>query len=645
MSKKQDTRVLPSSYDCYRLTNSLYYYMRNNVCDAAHMLYEKLMGSVFEINGRKELWGGFPRMTMPRHKLRLDQILNTNFAESVGMYQALNANDKFRLNALNLFGVGWVLRPFAAYLSSLRFRLQLLIDGSICMMLDKFLITKLTTDVEINKSAEYHEVYADDVVSPVPVGTVDHERPKQYPYYGAMESGALLPEKIDGETVEYYHFAQATTSFKKCSVLKGTFYTLYNGEYYEIQDHVIGALNNKNIYRKKKDGTYENIGACVDNNLIILGKTRNITYTSQDENVIYRGLMATQDTKYLGQFYVDMENEDIALIKSHLNVILTHYSTILSLTGRKRPSYSGIASNVRYTLADLSERINNFIECLNSGDFPSKDTTKLDLVPEDEYTVRMLKLKINEIVDKITFECFFSLLLDESSEFYANYSLNDLLKKLYDTTKLGEEGWSDLLHSAERSNYQQQRYPTAFNGYSYNDLRVAYVPEDINKMTILFDYIAKDGLRKYNTGLSGTIGGEVEARERSHEPLVRDEGGSGDGYNPYEHRIPLSTVCDLPHIADVWRNCDYPGSMYIISQVCKLLNSKLSNGKAWIDVWETFVNERYSGNSATMDLLAQIKELIKKVNLILELAPVAAMMLTDLAFRTVDYCVVEEQRE
>ena len=636
--------LLPSSYVANsKFTDDCFCHMRNNVCELAQFLREGLTGKLFmRASGNRHVEGGFPHKPIDYGRqdpyIKPDQELDTRFNESVGMYQASHESDVFRLNALNVFGVGYILRNTASFCVKYRNRFQLLIDSVISTMLPKFRITD-PAGRPLSSEEKYYELEI----------AQDRTTPKPNEFYVTIPSGDLTVADAN-----YYFYNPAYAGFEKCAVLNptGSYFTKVNETTYAaIGSHVIGALRGQDIYQLLPDGTYRNLGNSWDESspfgellVVIPGLTRNNTYSDASQCKLFRQVTASDTEQLAAQLYVDCKNEDIERLKNYVNLLIRHYRTVLVVTNRKKFKYREILYTTPFTVEDLMVRINSLVECCN---FQDDGRPVIHPLPADDYSVREMKLKVNQLVDAICQEAFFLRLIDETDEFYQRYTLDYVIEDFLKEIRLNEDAWKDLIDSGRRADDQQQDETIVheFDGYCYNDLGFVYNPY---KHQFNIDQWKQMDFTLYNQEASyGTSW--IKGRVVPHPEGYRDDVTCP--YLTYYTSIPggpleekvcdLSSVLDLIIISDVWRACDYIGSMYVLDCTTRLLDSKSPDGDLWLD---GLINPRVDVTPEQQNLLNilydKMLEIRRRLNVIFGMAPVAALTVTDLGVRVSDYSVI-----
>ena len=634
---KGETHVLPSSYIANsRMTDDCFCHMRNNVCDMAQFLREGLMGRLFMRKDGRHIEGGLPHKPIDfgrKTNLPLDQALDTRFFESVGTYQACHENNTFRLNALNVFAIGYILRNVAAFCVRYKNRIQLLIDSVICTMLPKFKITKKADGTIIDESQLYYELNVAN----------DPTTPKENEFYVTIPSGDLTRSDHI-----YYHFIPKSetndSGFKRCAILdpKNTYY-LKNGPntYTAIGSHVVGDLTGNDIYQRLNDGTYRNLGLVWDSSsrfgelvVVIPGLTKNNTYASSSpENCVLFRQVTADDTELFDKLYVDCTNEDVERVKNYINILIRHYRTVLIMTSRKRYKYREIVETTPFTIEDLAVRINALVD---SGDFKDNEgnplITPLSLA---EYTIRDMKLKINEIVDAIDKEAFFLRLIDEEDELYQRYTLDNILSDFLKDIRFNELAWDDLIASCLRSHAQQNGAYTKreWDGYCYNDLGFVYNPYDAERNMQVSRAV---DFTQYGEIVAETIGVTVQRQSIPYD----DDTTAPRVYGALTHLL-LSDVLDLVIIADVWRACDYIGSMYILDCTLRMFRARAPDGELWKDGLMHPRIEVTSEQQVKLNrVLEKLNDIESRLDLMFGAAPVAALTVADLGLRVSDYSVI-----
>ena len=639
---KGETHVLPSSYIANsRMTDDCFCHMRNNVCELAQFLREGLLGRLFKRSDGRHIEGGFPHKPIDfgRHSnLPLDQALDTRFFESVGTYQACHENHTFRLNALNVFAIGYILRNVAMFCVKYKNRIQLLIDAVISTMLPKFKITRRPDGTVIDESQKYYELKV----------AQDPTTPKENEFYVAIGSNEMTNTNYN-----YYFFIPADknndSGFKHCAVLdpgtvgneKHYFTKNANGTYTQIGTHVIGALTGKDIYQQLGDGSYRNLGLSYDKNsrfgellVVIPGLTKNNTYTNPSKCVLFRQVVVSDTQEWFDKLYVDCTNEDVERIKNYVNILIRHYRSVLIATYRKKFKYREIIESVPFTIADLAVRINALVE---SGDF--KDPEGRSIIQPllvTDYNIRDMKLKLNELIDAINHEAFFLRLIDETDELYERYTSMRAIEDFLKDIRMNEKAWQDLIATCSRE-HEQQHDPTIvheWDGYCYNDLGFVYNPYEHEKCISIWDTL---DFTKYD---------EVSPVSWVKGRIVPFPTSLGDKTEPYHTyagstQTDLSDVLDLVIIADVWRACDYIGSMYVLYCMLGMFKTKAPDGELWKD---GLLNPRVTVTPAQQaklnELLDILNDLEARLELIYGAAPVAALTIVDLGLRVSDYSVI-----
>lgn len=642
---KGETHVLPSSYIANsRNTDDCFCHMRNNVCDMAQFLREGLLGRLFMRPDGRHIEGGFPHKPIDfgrkEKKLPLDQALDTRFFESVGTYQASHQNNTYRLNSLNVFAIGYILRNAAMFCVKYKFRLQLLIDSVICTMLPKFKITRRPDGTVIDESQKYYELKV----------AQDPTTPKENEFYVTISSGDLTASRYN-----YYFFNPTTNGFVHCITLdpRNTYYLKddSDGLYVPIGTHVVGDLTGHNIYQQMGDGSYRNLGFAWDETnrfgeliVVIPGLTRNNTYESPSDCVLFRQVTAEDTETFWDQLYVDCTNEDVERVKNYVNILIKHYRAILIATSRKKSKYRQIVDGVPFTIADLIVRINALVECADFRD--QEGRVIIHPLNENEYTIRDMKLKINELVDAINQEAFFLNLIDINFPLYERYTMMNAIRDFLDDIRMNEKAWKDLVASGKRADEQQQdpKIVHEFDGYCYNDLGFVYNPYD-HQFNIdqwdWFDFTKYDEQPAYGTNwIHGRVVPHPDGyREKTSPFITYYTQEPGDA--PVNHEAELSDILDLVIIADTWRACDYVGSMYVLDCTLRLFDTKSPDGDIWKD---GLVNPRVpvtpEQQAKLNELLDIVDDLEDRLSILFGSAPVAALTVADLGLRVSDYSVI-----
>lgn len=631
---KGETHVLPSSYIANsRFTDDCFCHMRNNVCELAQYLREGLAGRLFLRPDGRHIEGGFPHKPIDygrkENKFPLDQALDTRFDESVGMYQACHEDDTYRLNALHVFGTGYILRNAAMFCVTYKNRLQLLIDSVISTMLPKF---KITVPADPDKNLDPEQMYYELNVAHDPT------TPKENEFYVTIASNAMASVGYS-----YYAYSKEENRFKPCATLdpNGTYYTKSGDGFVQIVEHTVGEFRGKDVYIEMADGSYKNLGNAWDDTnpfgelvVVIPGLTRNNTYTNPGECKLFRQIVALDTDALRDILYVDCTNENIELLKNYVNILIKHYRTVLVATHRRKSKYREIVGDAPFTMTDLLVRINYLVY---SGEFAKEDGTHIEQVNPDDYCIRDLKLKVNELVDAINKEAFFLKLIDESDEFYKMYNLDHIIEDFLAAIGFNEAAWDDLIASAKREHEQQADSSETvheFDGYCYNDLGFVYNPYEHTRNYQLWktldftkygdhgDYYAATWRRQMDLLKFGTTG-----------PRIRE--------NTDEYSLFLTEVLDLLIIADVWRSCNYIGSMYVLDCTLNMLDAKAPDGELWMD---GLINPRVEltpYQEAKLNVLyAKIVDFNNRIDLLMGAARVAALTVADLGLRVSDYSVI-----
>ena len=627
---KGETHVLPSSYIANsRMTDDCFCHMRNNVCEMAQFLREGLLGRLFKRTDGRHIEGGFPHRPIDfgrKSNLPLDQALDTRFFESVGTYQACHENATYRLNALNVWAIGYILRNAAMFCVSYKNRFQLLIDSVICTMLPKFKITRRPDGTVIDESQTYYELNV----------AHDPTTPKENEFYVAIGSGDLVNTNYN-----YYYFIPADdhndSGFRRCAVLdpgtvahpKRYFTKNASGTYEEIRTHVVGALTGNDIYQLLDNGTYRNLGMAHDETnkfgkliVIIPGLTRNNTYTNPVECVLFRQVTVDDTQEWFDKLYVDCTNEDVERVKDYINIILRHYRTVLVASYRKKSRYREIIDTVPFTLEDLVVRVNAIVDCCNFTDH------------EGHLLINHLKLKINEIVDAINKEAFFLRLIDINDELYIRYSSMNALSDFLRDIRMNEKAWQDLIASCLRTHEQQldSTIVHEWDGYCYNDLGFVYNPYDHENCIRIWDTL---DFTQYNEPFNWMKGRIV--------PFPTNLGDKTEPYyiNPALEKTDLSDILDLVIIADVWRACDYIGSMYVLDCTLRMFRTKSPDGDIWKDgILNPRIPVTPEQQAKLNTLLNIINDVESRLDVLFGAAPVAALTVADLGLRVSDYSVI-----
>lgn len=162
------------------------------------------------------------------------------------------------------------------------------------------------------------------------------------------------------------------------------------------------AINGLDIYvRRYNDGTYyfKPVGNAGRYRTIVPGYTRE-NYYSTDVNDchIWRAAVSGDVVR---QLYSDKTNENLDMIRRAVNTFLSHYSQAMLMLRRDPPLASAIPATQPYTVGDLVNRINAIVVAINVYADPEAGLYPIELLATDEYNIRPLKLKCNEIVDLI----------------------------------------------------------------------------------------------------------------------------------------------------------------------------------------------------------------------------------------------------
>ena len=634
---KGETHVLPSSYIANsRNTDDCFCHMRNNVCDMAQFLREGLLGRLFMRPDGRHIEGGFPHKPIDfgrkEKRLPLDQALDTRFFESVGTYQACHENNIFRLNALNVFGIGYVLRNAAMFCVKYKFRFQLLIDSVICTMLPKFKITRRPDGTIIDESQKYYELNV----------AQDPTTPKENEFYVTIPSN-----EMSSPSYKYYYFNPVVNGFAKCCTLDPSkeYFTKDGDTFTRIGTHVVGALTGKEIYQLLGDGTYRNLGLVWDSTgrfgelvVVIPGLTRNNTYANVNDCVLFRQVTAADTDRFWNQLYVDCTEEDVERVKNYVNILIKHYRTVLIATSRTKSKFRQIVDGVPFTIADLAVRINGLVK---SADFKDPEgRAVIQPLNEEDYSIREMKLKINELVDAINEEAFFLKLIDINHPLYSKYTSMNAVEDFLNDIRFNDKAWDDLVESSLRT-HDQQEDPTIvheFDGYCYNDLGFKYNPYEHDASV---DRFCRLDFREYDLQ-GGRLSNIMVGRVVPHTPGYRD-----DITEPYyvefdgTTQIDLTDIIDLVIIADTWRACDYIGSMYILDCTLRMFKTKSPDGDIWKD---GLINPRVEvtaeQRTKLLELLDVINDIESRLSILFGAAPVAALTVADLGLRVSDYSVI-----
>jgi len=621
--------LLPSSYVAdSKFTDDCFCHLRNNVCDVAQFLREGLLGRLFKReNGNMHIEGGFPHMPIDHGRkdphIASDQILDTRFYESVGTYQANNENTVFRLNSLNVFAIGYILRHSAEFCVRYKYRLQLLIDAVICTMLPKFRITR-PADRPLSEEEKYYELVAQDPTNP-----------KEHEFYVAIPSG-----EVAVAANHYYFFNEMFNSFQRCAVLnQGDYFLKTDNGYSLIGVHTVGDLRGKDIYQRLSYGTYRNVGNAWDKTsnfgeliVVIPGLTKNNVWSNPADCILFRQVVADDTAELASKLYVDCTNEDLERLKNYINILIRHYRSILTVSHRKKFKYREILDSVPFTIEDIVLRINALVDCCDFRD--TLDRPIINSLRESDYSIREMKLKVNELVDAINQEAFFLKFVDINDEIYQKYNLDNIVDDFLDAIRFNEDAWDDLVASSAKS-HDQQTDPILvkdWTGYCYNDLGFVYNPYDSQRNQRVWDAL---DFRQYNNRvfeLAGTVQREYnDEGDNVKSPLVCvDE----------DTVVKLSEVLDLVLIADVWRACDYIGSMYILDCTVRMMKAKSPDNEHWTDgLANPRVECTAAQRAALLALLDKLLNVRDKLDLLLNVAPLAALTVVDLGVRVSDYAV------
>ena len=740
---KDEKPTLPFSYTGdSRFTKDCFCHMRNNVCEMAQFLKHGLLGRLFMRADGRHIEGGFPHRPIDfgrKTNLKSDQELDTRFHESVGMYQALHEDDNFRLNALNVFALGHVLRNAATFCVKYRFKLQLLIDATISITLPKFKITRNVLPgpggdrSEFNGTFGQYEVTGDtywgirrkyylpengdwrelipgteaevmahtaDYIpgSRIPAGkdyyvkkdTLFYEVHNQSQYEPKIHEFYVEIPPDDNTTLADFQYyirvdppagSTSAPTFRECAILDSpeinTYYTYdeEQGQYVPIEPHNLGDLQGKDIfYYTLRPGSstehyYVNAGqAWAEEHplgtwlVIIPGLTRYPSSTPE-KYTLYRKVQKS-DADVLSvtnPLYVDCTDEDVERLKDYCNLLLYHYRTILIITGRKRPYYREIVDGIRFTITDIMIRINDLVDCC---EFTKPDGTHIEHLDRNNYTIREMKLKFNELVDALVNEAYFlRVVKPRVGSFEERMSMKGSVGAFMDEIGFNEKAWEDLIVSSLRPGgpleSTEQNYDEVtpeWDGYCYNDLGFVYNPYEYQFYNAVWDAL---DFTTYGDDLEPGADPAGTMIRRMGSWVTNEENPTNeDGYDRFpKFRIddvetrPLTECIDLVHIADVWRACDYVGSLYSIDAFCRMFNAVVPDGSGnnwsvglehpWDYVDFAQHSDEFDYNDAAFgELLEEIRDLETRLRLLFNAVQLAAYTIVDLGLRISDYSVI-----
>jgi len=336
--------------------------------------------------------------------------------------------------------------------------------------------------------------------------------------------------------------------------------------------------------------------------------------------VLYRQLIVGDDesvmTNKLGYLFVDAEDEVLLRVKNALNVFMTYYRTTLLMSGRSGTAYRLIGKSMRYTTEDIIVRLNSIIASINKY-----ATNKIELLPEDEYTVRNLKLKVNELIEYIVDEEYYGNLCSEG------YPRN-LLTFEADFWKYMGDGESGSLQydmaTTSVTPSPESRYMSYNNRLFYYDPSLPY---------IRYAYSRIKWHKLYTSG-------EPKVGDIKKEIVSGADGSVSDYYHVYVGTypetngtnyewVPMHHVVNLYQITEMWSFSEYSASMQVLKLTKNLLETKTPDGNDWK---EALYKPRKRDTKATnfLNVLAQINDMEARIDKILKIAPCAARTMVDI---------------
>ena len=547
-------------------------------------------------------------------------------------------------------------------------------------------------EVYIIRHKGFNDYYEKEIITfpdyVMRIKEADSTTPMPNRYYTPVAAGAVIAD--DSEKIYFYD--EESTDYLSCSLVPVTvggktleYYTLERNEttggleYVKINfdnpsNCTPDAFAGKSVYRKDDEGEYICIGNGIGCALMFLGKTKNNSWSKHSDSKLYKqveigsstAINIDGTTKHL---YVDPKDEDIERVKDVINAFMLRYRTVLVATGRNNYSFQPVRDGVRYTVADLRDRLNIVVDIINScspstsqlvrmdyvdatgtvmdptqtysyrnrtGAFvdvssnsliatddsgailPAAEQVKLGKVqiylPTPRYTVRDMKLKANEIIDWIRGEKFYLKFVDSAVDF----NLNKLDKEFWEM--LG--GFRVLYQMATVSNFDS-------TNDSYNDRWFFYDPA-IPYIADVFNVMNLTCLKGKDD--EDVVTGDITRDEVDIESTPKNF-GEYYIYAGVFKWVPLKYVANVYATANEWSSIDYSGCMQIIDLTGQLLVTRTPDGVSWEKaITDPRVDIDPEVHAGLRAILKQILHFKERLDLLTKYSPHVADVVVDIAY-------------
>ena len=562
--------------DCVRL------YGRHNMTEQMQLLLNALRGRQFKKGNGTEVRGNMPRTIAPRYfkidgqPVAFDGTPDLNWNDTVGSEGVISDIADQGCTAIKAFLTAKMARGLADFFVKNYRQIKLLADSCLVYALKKFEFAQAITSSDPD-GIEGYELDGDGM-------------PKAYPYFGKQNSGNAVDPEFDdhGKLIpHYYYFDTASETFQPCAHIGYSADDRYATKAVRKPDeeveppivllnseHTLDDLDEKFLYRvtggsgtDEDPYTYESIGFSRGGNTVLSGRT-----TATVDRPFYYKVVKTSQTSLDG-LYMDKTNEVMELERKVINVFLINYRTILQDQGRLYPEYKPIPSGAPYTFQMLVDATNAIVDCFN---LYFDETERL---PDEGVTNRMVKLKLNELIDIVHTEDYRLVGVARGAS-DPNSWPSRFLRELRDKYFCS---WLTLvLLNADTTGIE---FGSSYHGrlFNYNTEVLGKLP-CLNGSTVIYEETSysKALLDEIYENLKfddfGNLGGIFEqgriVNPDSEEstrvfPLVMAEQDELT-----RKCIPMEYIIDVEHLAEVWRDLDYQGTMYILNKMYKVLTEK-----------------------------------------------------------------------
>jgi hypothetical protein len=272
---------------------------------------------------------------------------------------------------------------------------------------------------------------------------------------------------------------------------------------------------------------------------------------------------------------MDKTNEVMELERKVINTFLINYRTILQDQGRLYPEHKPIQSRAPYTFQMLVDATNAIVDCLNMYFEPA-----LERLPDEGVTNRMVKLKLNELIRIVHAEDYRLVGVARGAASLADSWPKRFLSELRDKYFCSE--LTLVLLNADTTGIE---FGPSYHGrlFNYNTEVLGKLP-CMNGSTVTYEDTS------YSKALLDEVYENLDLSVPGYPSLKFVQGKIVDPGTPGSTRvfplvmavqdgstikfIPMEYIVDVEHLAEVWRDLDYQGTMYILNKMYKVLTEK-----------------------------------------------------------------------